>query len=63
MALAYDGAKRKAPLSIFYFNMESWSFPSNHDQAKDAWPNNRTNYATPNRENISHQPVPNFTQL
>ena len=29
MALAYVAAKRKAPLSIFYFNMESQSFPSN----------------------------------
>jgi hypothetical protein len=34
-----DEKGEKAPLSIFYFNMESWSFPSNHDQAKDAWPN------------------------
>jgi hypothetical protein len=48
MALAYVAAKRKAPLSIFFFNMESWSFPSNHDQAKDAWPNKNANYATPN---------------
>jgi hypothetical protein len=36
MALAYVAAKRKAPLSIFFFNMESWSFPSNLNEAKDA---------------------------
>lgn len=29
----------KLLLSILYFNMEVWRLPSNHDQAKDAWPN------------------------
>jgi hypothetical protein len=45
---AYVAAKKKAPLSILHLNMESRSFPSNHDQPKDAWPNNPATYAATN---------------
>jgi hypothetical protein len=49
MALAYVAVKRKAPLSILHLNMESWSFPSNLNEAKDASLNNprQLRYAEP----------------
>jgi hypothetical protein len=48
IASRYVKAKKKALLSILYLNMEVWRLPSNHDQAKDAWPN------------IKHQPTTNW---
>jgi len=49
VALAYIAARRKAPLSIFYFNMESRSFPSHTTKRKTLCRTKTLNYATANR--------------